>query len=62
MAMEVKDGNSAPGVRRTYEKPAIRQVPLRPEEAVLGFCRSSSGGVGPGSFSCLNLNCRSIGS
>jgi hypothetical protein len=29
--------------KKPYEKPSARQVPLRPEEAVLGFCKLTSG-------------------
>jgi hypothetical protein len=28
--------------KKPYEKPEVRRVPLRPEEAVLGFCKSVS--------------------
>ena len=31
------------GGKKTYRKPAVRAVPLRPEEAVLGFCKTASG-------------------
>jgi hypothetical protein len=34
--------------KKTYAKPEIRQVSLRPEEAVLGACKSSSVAAGPG--------------
>jgi hypothetical protein len=37
--------------KKPYSKPEIRQVPLRPEEAVLGGCKSSSG-VGPAAATC----------
>lgn len=39
-----------------YVRPVLRKVPLRPEEAVLGFCKSSntSGPSGP-------TNCFPIG-
>jgi len=30
------------GGRKPYTKPAIQEVPLRPEEAVLGACKTSS--------------------
>jgi hypothetical protein len=30
--------------RKPYDKPAVRQVALRPEEAVLAGCKSGSGG------------------
>ena len=28
--------------KRPYQKPKVRQVPLRPEEAVLGGCKTAS--------------------
>lgn len=28
-------------MRKPYERPKIKKVPLRPEEAVLGFCKTS---------------------
>jgi hypothetical protein len=34
-------------MRKPYHKPALLQVPLRPEEAVLGNCKTS-GVSGPG--------------
>jgi hypothetical protein len=41
--------------KRAYEKPVVRRFPLRPEEAVLGFCKSNaSTGPGPG------MGCRSV--
>jgi len=43
-------------VRRPYHKPRLENVPLRPEEAVLGFCKVA-GGDGPGGtcgFTCYN--------
>jgi hypothetical protein len=43
--------------RRPYAKPVAKRVHLKPEEAVLGFCKASSysGPNGPGcavGFSC----------
>ena len=32
--------------KREYTKPEIKQVALRPDEAVLGACKASSGGGG----------------
>jgi hypothetical protein len=29
--------------KKPYEKPEAKRFPLRPEEAVLGFCKSPSG-------------------
>ena len=42
--------------KKAYEKPVVRRFPLRPEEAVLGFCKTnaSSGPSGGG--------CRGVGS
>lgn len=42
--------------KKRYEKPVVTRFPLRPEEAVLGFCKSnaSSGPSGGG--------CRGVGS
>lgn len=38
------DQNAEPEPRkRLYQKPEISRVPLRPEEAVLGSCKSSTG-------------------
>jgi len=28
--------------KKTYTKPEVKKVPLKPEEAVLGFCKISS--------------------
>jgi len=34
--------------KKPYSKPEVKQVPLRPEEAVLGGCKILGGGTGPG--------------
>jgi len=34
--------------KRRYLKPELVQVPLRPEEAVLANCKTSTFGSGPG--------------
>lgn len=47
--------------KRPYSKPELVQIPLRPEEAVLGNCKIS-GTAGPAAFSCVSLSCSSIGS
>lgn len=57
--------NDNPNDKRPYEKPSIKQVDLRPEEAVLGACKTSSGGggSGPGGGSCRRpAPCSSFGS
>ncbi len=49
--------------RKPYAKPEVRQVPLRPEEAVLGGCKTTSTG-GPGAGTTCNTPpaCPTIGS
>jgi len=48
--------------RQPYEKPTVMRFPLRPEEAVLGFCKSTSA-PGPNGGQCRNANnCSSLGS
>jgi len=59
--MEPHDQNG----KRRYEKPEIKQVALRPEEAVLAACKSSTGqgGNGPGGGNCRTpVPCSSLGS
>ncbi|MGH9372058.1 MAG: hypothetical protein ACRD15_11060 [Vicinamibacterales bacterium] len=51
--------------KQPYEKPEIKQVALRPDEAVLGACKASSGsgGSGPGGGNCRTpIPCSSLGS
>jgi hypothetical protein len=40
-----------PNQKRPYAKPQIQEVPLRPDEAVLGGCKTSSGS-GPAQLRC----------
>ena len=49
--------------KRPYVKPEIKQVALRPEEAVLGSCKGTAG-TGPGTgSSCRRPGpCSTIGS
>lgn len=47
--------------KKQYTKPTIKQVDLRPEEAVLGFCKSSTS-AGPASIRCTVPGCSSPGS
>lgn len=59
------DNNEEPRDKRPYVKPEIKQVALRPDEAVLGACKSSSGaaGSGPGGGNCRSpVPCSSLGS
>jgi len=43
--------NQADDDRKPYVKPQVQEVPLRPEEAVLGACKTS-GRSGPAQFRC----------
>ena len=41
--------------KKAYTKPELVQIPLRPDEAVLGFCKNTASG-GPGNAG----NCGSV--
>jgi hypothetical protein len=57
------DPEEAKGQKRPYVKPQIREVELRPEEAVLGMCKKSSASSGPLTSPCNNpLACNPLGS
>jgi len=45
--------------KKPYVKPEVTQVPLRPEEAVLGNCKVSMV-TGPGSMNCGLITSSSI--
>lgn len=48
--------------KKPYVKPEVKQVPLRPEEAVLGFCKNGDFG-GPSGSPCPSVVvCSGIGS
>jgi hypothetical protein len=47
--------------KKPYVKPEVTQVPLRPEEAVLGNCKIS-GVMGPNSGNCGVIMCSTVGS
>jgi hypothetical protein len=48
--------------KKVYEKPTLSEVPLRPEEAVLGSCKTVMVS-GPAMADCSNLmGCSSLGS
>jgi len=60
MAEEIRTAGSK-GKRR-YVTPEVRKVHLRPEEAVLGNCKSMTVS-GPGNASCVSSgNCFTLGS
>ncbi len=48
--------------KKQYEKPVVTRFPLRPEEAVLGFCKSNAAS-GPSGGGCRSVTaCSSPGS
>jgi len=47
--------------RKRYEKPTLSQVSLRPDEAVLGNCKTMSVS-GPANSDCVSLGCMTQGS
>ena len=54
--------NIEPGEKKPYSKPVVSRFALRVEEAVLGFCKSTSAS-GPSGGGCKNVNpCRLPGS
>ncbi len=47
--------------KKPYTKPALAKVPLRPEEAVLAFCKTTTS-AGPLQAACNSpTNCSTIG-
>ena len=59
MTAEDPDKPTAP--RKPYEPPKISRVALRPDEAVLGSCKTMVV-AGPVDASCSTLGCSSMGS
>jgi hypothetical protein len=60
--MKHEEKAGAWGQKKPYVKPELRQVPLRPEEAVLGNCKMS-GLSGPSATDCQPVvPCATIGS
>jgi len=57
--MERQNDEQRPEKKR-YEKPEVKRFPLRPEEAVLGFCKSNNSGAS--SPACAAFSCKSHGS
>ncbi|HEV8436079.1 MAG TPA: hypothetical protein VGR95_21905 [Thermoanaerobaculia bacterium] len=56
------EDNSRLKQRKPYQKPEASRFPLRPDEAVLGFCKTTSGG-GPFQAHCSNNGgCKTPGS
>jgi hypothetical protein len=62
--MSEQDARETPPTpaRRPYEPPSVERVALRPEEAVLGACKTGSSG-GPRASRCRSVaTCSTIGS
>jgi len=56
----VKEGDRGKD-KKPYQKPEVKQVQLRPEEAVLGGCKTGSI-AGPTQAACNNpVNCLTLG-
>jgi hypothetical protein len=53
--MNGKPSKNKGGQKKPYQKPEVRRVPLRPEEAVLGGCKTASGGAGSGNTCTVGL-------
>ena len=47
--------------RKRYEPPQLTTISLRPEEAVLGFCKTSTGADQCGN-PCISMLCQNVGS
>jgi len=61
MTMQANDEKQEQA-RKPYEKPQIKRFPLRPEEAVLGNCKTG-GGSGPSGIGCFSGGfCKTRGS
>lgn len=58
------DKQATTAAKKPYQKPEAKRFPLRPEEAVLGNCKSNaSGGPSAGSTSCFAVGfCKTSGS
>jgi len=59
--MNDRQNHDNPRPKKPYQKPELIQVPLRPEEAVLGFCKNNAS-AGPGNSNCVVGSCSSQGS
>jgi hypothetical protein len=55
--MDDTTANNRPHEKKPYAKPQIQEVPLRPDEAVLGGCKTASTS-GPAQHRCtMPSNC-----
>jgi hypothetical protein len=58
--MSGRDEKDAGRPKKPYVKPEVKQIQLKPEEAVLGFCKGTTEATGIGGY-CL-LTCPTLGS
>ncbi len=59
MSHEINQSDS----KGIYEPPQLKTISLRPEEAVLGHCKSTSSGTyAPGNCAAILGLCNSVGS
>lgn len=49
------NGQKTKDPKKAYEKPVLMRFPLRPEEAVLGFCKSNAA-AGPSGGGCRGVS------
>jgi hypothetical protein len=56
MTMNNERESKSERVKKPYQKPEIRKIELKPEEAVLGGCKIASL-AGPGTGDCTTLSC-----
>ena len=62
MTMRNKAANLRKNTKKVYTKPELNQIPLRPEESVLGFCKNTNT-YGPIIYHCqIIVSCWTIGS
>lgn len=60
--MKDKKGDLRQKSKKNYTKPELRKIPLRPEESVLGFCKTL-GSYGPVIYHCqIIITCYTLGS
>ncbi len=61
--MKGKTANLEQKSKKTYTKPELKQIPLRPQESVLGFCKNDAT-YGPVFSVCENVGlvCQTLGS
>ncbi len=60
--MSTESQSDAAGSKKPYVKPQVTRVLLKPEEAVLGACKSATG-RGPGQTNCRTPGkCKVLGS